>query len=100
MAAAPSFGSAFGGIRIRDGADLVVENNNVLGPWANSIAVKNVSESDFDGNQLEGAIRVGIVASTGGDPPPISARDNSFEDNSIVPTASRNALGGPIGPVA
>ena len=80
IAAAPSSVRAFGGIRIRDGADLVVENNNVLGPWANSIAVKNVSESDFDGNLLEGEMNVGIAASTGGG----KARDNRFRNNSIV----------------
>lgn len=84
IATAPSSVRAFGGIRIRDGANLVVKNNNVLGPWANSIAVANVSESDFDGNRLEGAVNVGIAASTGGANPPISARDNRFRNNTIV----------------
>lgn len=62
-ATAPSPMSGFGGIRVRDGGNLVVSRNVVTGPWANSLSPSEVRESTFEGNTLEGAQAHGIRVS-------------------------------------
>ncbi len=81
IATAPSLFPTFGGIRVRDGSDVEVEDNVVIGPWANSVAAANLLESEVESNRLEGAAIFGIATSTN---TVLLTRDNEFEDNSII----------------
>lgn len=60
---APSPMSGFGGIRVRDGSNVVVSGNTVTGPWANSLSPSEVDESTFERNTLDGAQAHGILLS-------------------------------------
>jgi len=57
---APSGGALLGGIRVRDGSDVVVADNIVRGPWGNSIATTNLAGSHFENNRLAGATAYGV----------------------------------------
>lgn len=48
----PSTNPAFGGIRIRDGAGVIVAGNRVEGPWANGIASDFISNATIRRNRL------------------------------------------------
>lgn len=45
----------FGALRPRDGKDVVVRDNVVIGPWSNSLATANLHGSVIQGNRFEGA---------------------------------------------
>ena len=60
VATAPSGGALLGGIRVRDGSDVVVADNIVRGPWGNSIATTNLAGSHFENNRLAGATAYGV----------------------------------------
>jgi parallel beta-helix repeat protein len=53
--------AAFGGIRPRDGAGVVIANNTVVGPWANSVSAVTITGSELRGNRLEGASAFGLA---------------------------------------
>src|SRR5216117_1472064 len=53
VASAPSTSADLGGIRIRDGNNVVVAENVVRGPWAHSIAGRNLTGATFAGNHIE-----------------------------------------------
>lgn len=63
VATAPSGGDFFGAIRVRDGSNVIVADNVVLGPWSNSVAPAELANSKFERNRLEGAARYGIRVS-------------------------------------
>lgn len=75
----------FGGIRPRDGSKVVVSDNVVIGPWANSISSAELSQSVFERNRLEGAGLYGIrfAASI-----PVGMRDNTLRNNRITGAGS------------
>src|SRR3989449_1067334 len=50
---APSGGQFLGGIRVRDGTNVVVADNVVSGPWANSVAARSLTGSTIAGNRVE-----------------------------------------------
>ena len=79
---APSGGELLGGIRVRDGSDVVVADNIVQGPWGNSIATTNLAGSHFEHNRLTGAtaygVRFGAVLMT----------HNAFQNNQITGAGS------------
>ena len=83
VALAPSTGSGFGAIRVRDGSNVVVADNVVRGPWDNSIATVNLSGGRFENNRLEGARVDGIRFSIGGSSLPIAMINNVFVDNRV-----------------
>ena len=83
IATAPSVVPALGGIRLRDGASAVVADNVVSGPWANSIALTNLTGGDVEQNSLRGAARFGIGVSTGVSLIPISMTGNIFRANRV-----------------
>jgi len=78
---APSFAPQFGGIRVRDGANVVVTDNIVRGPWANSIALTDLTGADVERNSLQGAARFGIGVATEASFLPIFMTDNTFRAN-------------------
>jgi hypothetical protein len=80
VATAPSTVFGFGGLRIRDGSNVVVADNIVKGPWSNSIAAANLFGSSVKNNRFEGAVVNGIRFSAG---PPLMA-SNSFQNNQIT----------------
>jgi hypothetical protein len=80
----PSFVPEFGGIRIRDGANAVVRDNIVTGPWANSLALTDVANADVENNTLQGAIRFGIGISTDESVGPISMTGSLFRANRVT----------------
>ena len=77
-------GIAFGGIRVRDGTDVDVRENVVVGPWYNSMALADLSHSRIEHNRLHGAVVNGISARFGASfiAPP-SVVDNFFKGNRV-----------------
>jgi hypothetical protein len=80
---APCCGTAFGGIRARDGSGVVISGNVVRGPWLTSFFPVNLSSSLVEQNRLEGATAYGIL---GGGPAVggFSIADNLFRANRIT----------------
>lgn len=50
----------FGALRPRDGSDVVVRGNTVRGPWSNGLAMAELRQSTFEGNEIEGARQFGL----------------------------------------
>jgi len=80
VATAPSTGFGFGGIRVRDGSNVVVAGNVVRGPWSNSIASTNLVGSRFEKNWLQGAGVNGIRFNVG----PFLMIENAFRENLVT----------------
>lgn len=93
IATARSTVNFLGAIRVRDGSDVVVADNVVVGPWINSVAPTSLVRSRFEGNDLEGAQRYGIRMSAvfAGVPPPMT--NNLFRSNRITAAATAGILG-------
>lgn len=83
IARAPSTVATFGAIRLRDGSDVTVAANEVRGPWANSLALADLSHSRIEHNRLDGAQFFGIRAQAGVSFLPVSITDNAFRNNQI-----------------
>ena len=77
----PSFALQLGGIRVRDGVNVVVIGNTVSGPWANSIGLNDLTGADIERNMLQGAVEAGIGLATGGTSLPIAMSGNLFRAN-------------------
>jgi hypothetical protein len=80
VATAPSTFFPFGGIRVRDGSNVVVANNVVRGPWQTSIAPTNLRGSRFESNRLTGALVNGIRFTIS---LPLAMADNAFQSNLV-----------------
>jgi len=81
---APSDGPPhFGGLRVRDGANVVISGNTVRGPWANSLALSDLASSSIEHNDLAGAMAFGILARSGTSFRSISMTDDAFRNNRI-----------------
>lgn len=87
VATAPAGFANFGGLRVRDGTNVTVADNIVLGRWSNSIAPADLTESQFQRNRLEGAAGFGIRFATGPSFVPISMTHNVFVKNVITGAA-------------
>ncbi len=83
VATAPSGGQFLGGIRVRDGSNVVVADNVVRGPWGNSIATANLAGA-FQGNDVAGAFANAVRA--------LGVRDVLFADNAVSCGAESCAL--------
>src|SRR3989449_1863309 len=92
VATAPSTSFGLGGIRVRDGSNVVVADNVVQGPWSNSIATTDLTHSQFRSNQLEGATFFGIRFATGPSFVPVSMTQNVFADNVVTGAGSAGIL--------
>ncbi|OLC76286.1 MAG: hypothetical protein AUH78_07030 [Gemmatimonadetes bacterium 13_1_40CM_4_69_8] len=88
VATGPSVGLNLGGIRVRDGSDVVVAENVVRGPWTNSIATADLVHSRFERNSVEGALFVGLRLASGASFVPISMTDNVFSNNRVTGAGS------------
>jgi len=60
VATAPSTDFRFGGIRVVGARHVVIRDNIVTGPWANSLSLATLSTSTITNNQLNGAAIYGI----------------------------------------
>ena len=85
---APSFEARFGGIRIRDGANAVVTDNIVKGPWANSLALTDLTQADVERNTFQGATQFGVGITTEQSSAPISLSNSLFRSNRITGAGS------------
>src|SRR3989441_83200 len=81
VATAPSTAFGFGGIRVRDGRNVVVADNVVQGPWSNSIATTTLTTSQVVNNRLEGAVVNGIRFNVGTALVPIAMINNVLRNN-------------------
>ncbi len=87
VATAPSGVVIFGGIRARDGRNVLVTDNVVQGPWSNSIAPANLTHSQFAGNRLEDP-RFNGIQFTGAQ----LLIENVFRDNTVTGADSAGML--------
>jgi hypothetical protein len=78
----------FGGLRVRDGANVVIAGNTVQGPWANSAALVDLTASTIEQNDFEGAVMYGILAPAGTSFRPVAMTDNVIRTNRIVGAGS------------
>ncbi len=60
VATAPSTDFRFGGIRVIGAKNVVISDNTVTGPWANSLSLAQLSRSVVERNRLSGAAIYGI----------------------------------------
>jgi len=70
---------SFGGLRIRDGANVVIARNTVRGPWRNSGGFADLDASIIEQNVFEGAVVYGILARSG-----LSLRSISMTGNLVL----------------
>ena len=89
---APSTGPVFGGLRIRDGANVVIRNNSVQGPWVSGMALVDLASSSIEHNDLTGAALFGIRARSGFSFRPISMTNDVFRNNQISGAGSAGIL--------
>jgi nitrous oxidase accessory protein NosD len=87
VTASPSDALQLGGIRVRDGANVVLADNIVRGPWANSMAVTDLTGGDIERNSLAGAGGYGIRLASGASFVPISMTGNRFLANRVTGAA-------------
>ncbi len=92
VANAPSGGLNFGGIRVRDGANVVIAGNVVRGPWQNGLALADLADSRIEQNQVDGALQYGIRARSGVSFLPVSMTRNLFRANRITGAGSAGLL--------
>jgi hypothetical protein len=64
VATAPSGAPGFGAIRPRDGSDVVIADNEIVGPWSNGIATTMTDDARFERNSVTGATRFGLFVGT------------------------------------
>lgn len=85
----------YGAIRVRDGLDVTIAHNDVLGPWSNGVVLTNLYDSRVEHNRIEGALRAGIdfplIVSNRITASGLSIRANRIEDSGIVGIAVRAA---------
>ena len=60
VATAPSTDFRFGGIRVVGASHVVIRDNTVTGPWANSLSLATLAASSVTANHLSGAAIYGI----------------------------------------
>lgn len=64
VAVTPSAAAVFGAIRPRDGSDVVIADNEIVGPWSNGIATTMTDDARFERNSVQGATRFGLLVGT------------------------------------
>lgn len=79
------------GIRPRDGKNLVVSHNTVIGPWINSISTAMLYDSEVSGNRLEGGQAHGIALSRNANSP-FSTVNNLFRGNRVSGSGDPGAV--------
>ncbi|HYR06822.1 MAG TPA: right-handed parallel beta-helix repeat-containing protein, partial [Longimicrobium sp.] len=49
-----------GGIRVREGHNVTITHNQILGSWSNGVVLTNVYDSRVEHNRIDGVLRDGI----------------------------------------
>lgn len=80
---APSWHPVFGGIRAREGADVLLKNNVVTGPWQSSIASADIRDGEYAENELGGAVMYGVALDLPGTAGAIPVTGTVFRGNRI-----------------
>src|SRR5882724_6499577 len=81
VATTPSCCPNQGGIRLFGATNVVIADNTVLGPWANSLSVQALTTSLVERNQSKGAARYGILFSGNPNFPTLLMLNNTFRSN-------------------
>ncbi len=89
VAASPSGGGVFGGIRPFDASGIVIADNVVTGPWRRSLSATRLSGSRVSGNELQGALLDGIRTSAGGFVSPAGLVTRNVFTGNVVSGAGR-----------
>ena len=84
VATTPSTCPNLGGIRARDGSGVTITHNIVLGPWINSLALVDLTNSRVEQNRSQGALNYGIRAGSRGSFLPISMTGDLFTGNLVT----------------
>lgn len=50
----------YGAVRVRDGRNVAITHNDVLGSWSNGVVLTNVYDSHVEHNRIDGVLRDGI----------------------------------------
>jgi hypothetical protein len=74
---------AFGGIRARDGVDVSISHNDVLGRWQNSMSLDDLKDSHIKENSFVDPIQYGIVMGLSS-PFVAGVRGNLLHNNSVT----------------
>lgn len=85
VATAPSTDFRFGGIRVIGARHVVIRDNTVTGPWANSLSLATLSASSVTENDLSGAAIYGIALSRN---TTRFVRSSTFSSNVVTGAAS------------
>ncbi len=88
VATTPSCCPNQGGIRLFGATNVVIADNTVLGPWANSLSVQALTTSLVERNQSKGAARYGILFSGNPNFPTLLMLNNTFRSNVVAGAAS------------
>jgi len=88
VATTPSCCPNQGGIRLFGATNVVIADNTVLGPWANSLSVQALTTSLVERNQSKGAARYGILFSGNPNFPTLLMLNNTFRSNVVTGAAS------------
>ncbi len=81
IATAPSSIAIFGAIRARDGRDVVIADNVIVGPWLNSMSFTFLNDAQIERNDLTGASLNGILLGLPGSFRLVRLRGNVFRNN-------------------
>lgn len=92
VATASSGAPVFGGIRVRDGRDVIVAGNVVQGPWSNGIATTDLIAGLFEHNRIEGATGFGLWLGAGASFVPIAMTNNRFRANQATRSGGAGIL--------
>jgi hypothetical protein len=92
VATGPSGAPRQGAIRAVFAANVVIADNTVVGPWANSLSVQVLSASVFERNSLKGAAIYGIRFTTNPNSPLML--NNAFRSNVVTGAASGGVFAG------
>ena len=84
VATVPTGAPRQGGIRVFGAANVVIADNTVVGPWANSLSPQALSMSVVTGNLFEGANFYGIQLSTNPAFPTLLMFNNTFRANRVT----------------
>lgn len=92
-----SYAGVYGAVRVRDGRDVTITHNQMLGDWPNGVVLTNVYDSRVEQNRIDGAVQDGIgvalilanrVAMSG-----VSIKANQVSNSGRAGIAVRGACG-------
>ncbi len=87
----------YGGIRVREGHDVTITHNQVLGDWAHGVVLTNVYDSRVENNRIDrmlgNGIELSLVAAAPISSSGLSVRANQITNSAGAAMALRRACG-------